>query len=107
VSDPTPYKDVEIARLEERIKALRDIIDKDIVEVRRRLDELNHEHARNMERNKEYLASPLFYQYRDSMEKGREEINKVLANQAGRSAAYVSLVGIFFLIVQVFLHYWK
>jgi hypothetical protein len=100
-------KDVEVARLQERISALKNIIERDIVEVRRRLDELNHEHARNMERNREYLASPLFYQYRDSVDARLGAIDKNIANQAGRAAAYTSIIGAVFLAVQIALHYLK
>jgi hypothetical protein len=102
---PDGYKDVEIARLQEQVTALKEMIGRDIVEVRRRLDELNHEHARNMERNREYLASPLFYQYRDSVEIRLGAIDKAIANQAGRSAAYASIIGVVFLVVQIALHY--
>jgi hypothetical protein len=100
-------KDVEIARLQERINALKNVIERDIVEVRRRLDELNHEHARNLERNKEYLAAPLFYQNRDTVESRLGSIERVMANQAGKSAAWVSIIGVLFLIANVVLHYIK
>jgi hypothetical protein len=82
-------------------------IERDIVEVRRRLDELNHEHARNIERNREYLAAPLFFQYRDGVDLRLGTIERSLANQAGRAAAYASIIGIVFLIVQIALHYLK
>jgi len=106
VSDDST-KDVEIARLQERIYALKAVIEKDIVEVRRRLDELNHEHARNIERNKEYLASPLFYQNRDSVDKRLGDLERGQANQAGKSAAWVSIIGVLFLIVQIVLRFLK
>jgi hypothetical protein len=100
-------KDVEIARLQEQVTSLKEMIGRDIVEVRRRLDELNHEHARNIERNREYLASPLFYQYKEAVDARLIAIDKSIANQAGRSAAYVSIIGVVFLIVQIALHYFR
>jgi hypothetical protein len=106
VSDDST-KDVEIARLQERIVALRNVIERDIVEVRRRLDELNHEHARNLERNKEYLAAPLFYQNRDAVDARLGTIERTLATQAGKSAAWVSIIGALFLIANIALHYVK
>jgi hypothetical protein len=102
---PDGYKDVEIARLQEQVVALKDVIQRDIVEVRRRLDELNHEHARNIERNREYLAAPLFFQYRDGVEVRLGAIDKAIANQAGRAAAYVTAVGLVFSGIFIVLHF--
>jgi hypothetical protein len=104
---PDGYKDVEIARLQEQVTALKDVIGRDIIEVRRRLDELNHEHARNIERNREYLASPLFYQYKDSVDLRLGNIDKAIANQAGKAAAYVTGVGIVFSGIFIVLHFVK
>jgi len=100
-------KDVEIARLQEQVTSLKEMIGRDIVEVRRRLDELNHEHARNIERNREYLASPLFYQYKDSVDSRLGGIDRSIANQAGKSAAYITGVGLLWILFQIAWHYVK
>jgi hypothetical protein len=76
-------------------------------ELQRRLDVLNHAHE-NMVKDRELFQSrESFEQFFQDFGKWRDSVNAQLSNQAGRTATWVTVVGIAFLLLQVLLRFWK
>jgi len=91
------------AELESRDKAM-EIQTK---ELSRRLDELNHAHQRAQQDKADFLGKGTYEAFLKGYEVWNREVNAYMSNQQGRTAAYVSVVGVVFVIVQILLKFWK
>jgi hypothetical protein len=76
-------------------------------ELSRRLDELNHAHQRAQQDKAEFLNKTTYDAFLKGYETWNREVNAYMSNQQGRTAAYVSIVGIVFVVVQILLRFWK
>ena len=101
----------EVKRIEAVWKAETESRDKarDIqaMELSRRLDDLNHAHQ-NAEKDKQaFLTKATYEAFLKGFESWSREVNTYMSNQQGRTAAYVSIVGIVILLIGVLLKFWK
>jgi hypothetical protein len=101
----------EIRRVEAVFKSELESRDKahtvQAMELSRRLDELNHAHQRSNEDKAEFLPRMTYDTFLKGYEVWSREVNAYMANQQGRTAAYVSIVGVVFIVVQILLKFWK
>jgi hypothetical protein len=101
----------EIRRLEGILEAKFEAHDKaasiQTAELSRRLDELNHAHQRAQQDKAEFLGKSTYEAFLKGFEVWSKEVNGYISNQQGRTAAYVAIVGLVFIVVQVLLRFWK
>lgn len=84
----------KIAVLEERIQGLREAISLQAAEYARRLDELNHAHARATEDKGKFITGELFYSKWDEMVKWRSEMDNWRARVIGIAIGLGTVGGI-------------
>jgi hypothetical protein len=101
----------EVKRIEAVFKAEIEARDKahniQATELSRRLDDLNHAHQ-NAEKDKQaFLTKSTYEAFLKGYELENKEMRSFMSNSQGRAAAYVSIVGVVFLLVQILLKFWK
>jgi len=88
----------------EKFNAIKSETSKDFVELQRRLTELNHAHQEMVADKAHFQPRELADQRQHEYDTWRDGVNATLNNQAGRIAAYISLIGFGILLLN---HYWK
>lgn len=76
-------------------------------ELSRRLDELNHAHQRAQQDKAEFLNKSTYEAFLKGFETWSREINAFVANSQGRTAAYVSIVVVIGILINIALRFWK
>lgn len=84
----------EVAVLKEKIVCLISARDLQAAEYHRRLDELNHAHAKAEQKNADYLPRELFEQTIRELSGWRHEVDKELAETRGSKAGIAAAVGL-------------
>jgi chromosome segregation ATPase len=84
----------EIAVLQQQIRGLENARDLQAKEYQRRLEELNHAHAKAEARNAEYLPRELFESTINEFRMWRREVDKTLSEAHGSKAGITAAVGI-------------
>jgi hypothetical protein len=101
----------EIAHLKElfgvELKAVRDVIVKDLTETQRRLSDLNHAHEQKVADMTHYVAQDMYDDKMKGMDSWRETVNTALGTAAGRQAAWAAAVLIAISLLGLALHFWK
>lgn len=92
--------------LEERLRGMDKATDSQVQEMQRRLLDLNHAHAEKLVDMERKLPRETYEIFERSTNMWREEVNKQLSNAQGRTAAYVSVLGLAFILVQIALKFW-
>lgn len=100
----------EVKRLEDLFAAQSVAHDKTMAiqmrEISRRLDELNHVYDKAREERSEYLSKATYETFLSEYSKWRDETNRTISNAQGRAAAYVSILGVLFLFLQIAFRVW-
>ncbi len=106
-----PELEREIGNLKELVFARFDAEEKarviQVTELERRLNDLNHAHQNMLADRALFVRVDIHDRFYQEYREWSQRVDKVMATQAGRSAAYVSLIGILFIALQIFLRYWK
>ncbi len=100
----------EVKRIEAIFKAEIESRDKahsiQAMELSRRLDDLNHAHQ-NAEKDKQaFLTKSTYEAFLKGFETWSKEVTTFMANSQGRTAAYVSVLGLLYLVVGIALKFW-
>lgn len=90
---------VEIAVLKEKLAGVREAISKQALEYERRLQELNHAHQQQQDRNAQYVSREAWEARNEMMDDWRRDVDKsrwIAAAVASLVAAGISaLIGVF------------
>ena len=78
-----------------------------IREMERRLSDLNHAYEEAERDRRTLLPVAVHEAFYAEYKAWRDEVNKVLAIQAGRTAAFAAAITVAFAVIQILLHYWR
>jgi hypothetical protein len=78
-----------------------------IRETERRLNDLNHAYEAAERDRRTLLPVAVHEAFYAEYKAWRDEVNKALAIQAGRAAAFAAAITVAFAVVQILVHYWR
>jgi hypothetical protein len=76
-------------------------------ELSRRLDELNHAHQRAQQDKQEFLNKTTYEAFLAIFTPWQSKVSDFMANSQGRTAAYVSIVVVIGILINIALRFWK
>lgn len=91
---PNVSSDTKVAILEERLRALREGIDKQAKEYERRLTELNHAHEKQVQDQATFVSNDRYEGWQGEMNAWRGEMSRKMSLLEGRSGGVSSVQGV-------------
>jgi hypothetical protein len=91
--------ELKIAILEERLRGMRDAIEKQAREYERRLTELNHAHEKQVQDQSTYVSSDRYEGWQGEINAWKLDVSKQLTIMEGRSTGIVKVQGLIFQIL--------